>query len=193
MRRAAISLALPILLSAMFVLAAALSGPPPAREGAPPAREGAPPTASTPSPAPAPPPTAAPAPASPPTAAPAPAGQAEPARDTAPADSLPRLVDLGAGKCIPCKKMAPILESLRADYAGVVNVVFVDVWKDPKAGKPYKIRVIPTQVFFNAKDVEVFRHEGFFSREEIEKVFLEKFGVPPRKPGEGGATPPGER
>jgi thioredoxin 1 len=99
--------------------------------------------------------------------------------------ALPRLVDLGAGKCIPCKKMAPIIEELKIDYAGIVDVVFVDVWKDPKAGKPYKIRLIPTQVFFDAAGKEVFRHEGFFSREEIEKVFKEKLGVVPvRKDGE---------
>ena len=54
----------------------------------------------------------------------------------APEKVLPRLVDLGAGKCIPCKKMAPILEELKKDYAGIVDVVFVDVWKDPGAGKP---------------------------------------------------------
>jgi thioredoxin 1 len=102
-----------------------------------------------------------------------------PAVAAEPAATLPRLVDLGAGKCIPCKKMAPILEEMKKDYAGVVDVVFVDVWKDPKAGKPYKIRVIPTQIFYDKAGKEVFRHEGFFSREEIEKVFLEKMSVKP--------------
>lgn len=103
------------------------------------------------------------------------------AADAAPT-TLPRLVDLGAGKCIPCKKMAPILEEMRKDYAGVVDIVFLDVWKDPKAAKPYKIRVIPTQVFYDAGGNEVFRHEGFYSREEIEKVFSEKMGVKPIPP-----------
>jgi thiol-disulfide isomerase/thioredoxin len=111
-----------------------------------------------------------------------------PAVAAEPTATLPRMVDLGAGKCIPCKKMAPILEEMQKDYAGVVNVVFVDVWKDQKAGKPYKIRLIPTQVFFDRAGKEVFRHEGFYSREEIEKVFLEKMGVKPippvRKPEE---------
>lgn len=98
--------------------------------------------------------------------------------------SLPRMVDLGAGKCIPCKKMAPIIEEMKKDYAGVVDIVFIDVWKDPKAGKPYKLRMIPTQVFFDAGGKEVFRHEGFFSREDIEKVFVEKMGVKPVPPAQ---------
>jgi thioredoxin 1 len=115
-----------------------------------------------------------------------------PAAAAGPSATLPRMVDLGAGKCIPCKKMAPILEEMQKDYAGVVNVVFLDVWKDPKAGKPYKIRLIPTQVFFDKAGKEVFRHEGFFSREEIEKVFLEKMGVksipPSQKKEEKGSS-----
>ncbi|WP_173064829.1 thioredoxin family protein [Sulfurimicrobium lacus] len=79
----------------------------------------------------------------------------------------PRLVDLGAGKCIPCKQMAPILEKLRDEYAGKFEVVFIDVWKAPEAATPYRIRVIPTQVFYNADGKELFRHEGFYSREQI--------------------------
>lgn len=91
--------------------------------------------------------------------------------------ALPRLVDLGAGKCIPCKRMAPILEALKLDYAGTVNVQFIDVWKDPQAGTPYKIRLIPTQVFFDRTGRERFRHEGFFGREEIERIFKDSLGV----------------
>ena len=107
-------------------------------------------------------------------AAPAPAGKApKPA-------ALPRLVDLGAHKCIPCKRMAPILEELRRDYAGAVEVRFIDVWQEPQAGKPYGIRVIPTQIFFDARGRERFRHEGFFGREEIERIFKDSLGVAPR-------------
>lgn len=80
---------------------------------------------------------------------------------------LPRLVDLGAAKCIPCKMMAPILESLKTEYAGRMDVEFIDVWKTPEAGKAYGVRIIPTQIFFGADGKELFRHEGFFGREEI--------------------------
>jgi len=107
----------------------------------------------------------------------APAGEAK--QDTTVA-GLPRLVDLGAHKCIPCKKMAPILKDLRKEYEGTVEVVFLDVWKDPKSAGPYGIRLIPTQIFFDRKGREVFRHEGYFSREEILKVFRDKLGVATR-------------
>jgi len=80
---------------------------------------------------------------------------------------LPRMVDVGADKCIPCKMMAPILEELKKDYAGRVDVEFVDVWKNPSAGTQYAIQMIPTQLFFDASGKELFRHVGFFGKEEI--------------------------
>ncbi len=86
---------------------------------------------------------------------------------TSPARAIPRLVDVGAGKCIPCKAMAPILDQLRVDYAGRMDVVFVDVWKNPAAAEPYAIQMIPTQIFYGADGRELARHQGFMSREEI--------------------------
>ena len=83
------------------------------------------------------------------------------------ATARPRLLDLGADKCVPCKMMAPILDELKETYAGVLTVEFIDVWKDPAAAQPYNLRVIPTQIFFSADGTELFRHEGFFSREDI--------------------------
>ena len=69
---------------------------------------------------------------------------------------LPKLIDLGADKCIPCKAMAPILKDLKKDYAGRMDVEFIDVWKNPDAGKAYKIKLIPTQIFFDASGKELF-------------------------------------
>jgi thioredoxin 1 len=81
--------------------------------------------------------------------------------------TLPRLVDLGAGKCIPCKMMAPILEQLKTEYQGKLDVIFIDVWENPGADKPYNINLIPTQIFIAPTGAELFRHEGFFSKEDI--------------------------
>jgi thioredoxin 1 len=80
---------------------------------------------------------------------------------------LPRLVDLGADKCVPCRAMAPILDGLRQEYQGRFDVEFIDVWQHREAGERYGIRVIPTQIFLDAQGIELFRHEGFYSRDEI--------------------------
>jgi len=92
---------------------------------------------------------------------------ATPAAAPVEAKPLPRLVDLGAGKCIPCKMMAPILEELEKEFAGRLMVEFIDVWQNPDAGKQYEIGLIPTQIFYDADGKELFRHEGFFAREDI--------------------------
>lgn len=80
---------------------------------------------------------------------------------------LPRMVDFGADKCIPCKQMAPILAELKTEYAGKATIEFIDVWKNPGAGEPYGVRIIPTQIFFDREGKEVWRHEGFLPKAEI--------------------------
>ena len=102
--------------------------------------------------------------------------KSRPAADATPTE-IPRLVDLGASECIPCKKLAPILDELREEYRGRLDVVFIDVWKDPAAKQPYNIRLIPTQILFDAKGNEVWRHEGFISKEDLKETFAGKVSV----------------
>lgn len=107
------------------------------------------------------------------------------------ASSLPRLVDLGAKKCIPCKQMIPVLEALTTEYAGRLEVVFIDVWENRDAGKAYGIRIIPTQIFHDAAGTELFRHEGYWSKETILAKFKElgvDLDAAPRPTDEGPAT-----
>lgn len=80
---------------------------------------------------------------------------------------LPKLLELGSDECIPCKLMAPILEELKTEFAGRFVVEFLDVRKDPALGTVYNIQLIPTQIFFDASGKELFRHEGFYSKEDI--------------------------
>ncbi|MDH4241997.1 MAG: thioredoxin family protein, partial [Phycisphaerae bacterium] len=84
-----------------------------------------------------------------------------------PAKAIPRLVDVGARTCIPCKLMAPILEGLKKEYAGRLQVDFLDLSINTDFAVQYKIRVIPTQIFYDASGKELFRHEGFYSKEDI--------------------------
>ena len=81
--------------------------------------------------------------------------------------ALPRLVDLGAGKCIPCRLMKPVLDELTKEYAGELEVVFIDVWEKREEGERYGVRMIPTQIFYGADGRELARHEGFFAKKDI--------------------------
>ena len=98
--------------------------------------------------------------------------------------TLPRLVDLGAGKCIPCKQMKPILDDLTRNYADQFSVVFIDVWENRDEGGKYGIRMIPTQIFFSADRKELARHEGFMAKKDILAKWRE-LGVEGKEP----ATP----
>lgn len=86
---------------------------------------------------------------------------------------LPRILDLGAGKCIPCKMMKPILDELKRDYASRFITEFIDVWENPDEGKKYGIEMIPTQIFYDAEGKERFRHVGFFGKEDILGKWME--------------------
>jgi thioredoxin 1 len=84
---------------------------------------------------------------------------------------LPKLIDLGSKSCIPCKKMAPILDSLREEYKGRAEVIFIDTRENRKAAADYKIAFIPTQVFIDTTGKEVFRHVGFYPADSIVMQF----------------------
>jgi len=80
---------------------------------------------------------------------------------------LPKLLDLGAGKCIPCKMMAPILDEMKETFSGQLDVEFIDVWENQAEAEKYGISSIPTQIFFDAEGKELFRHVGFYPREDM--------------------------
>ena len=93
------------------------------------------------------------------------------------ASGHPTVIDLGARSCIPCKKMAPILESLADTYRGKAEVLFVDVRDDNETARALRVQMIPTQVFFDAKGQEAKRHVGFMDRpalvEELKALGVE--------------------
>ena len=89
---------------------------------------------------------------------------------------LPKLLDFGRGICIPCKKMAPILQELSEEYKGRVIIKIIEIDREKELTQINRIRLIPTQIFFDSKNKEVFRHEGFMDKEAIRKIF-QQMGV----------------
>jgi thioredoxin 1 len=84
------------------------------------------------------------------------------------------LVDIGTLRCVPCIKMQPVLDSIKNRYSTQVNVLFYNIGtKEGKENaKQIEFGAIPVQVFFNKAGKEIYRHEGFFSEQEIETFLL---------------------
>lgn len=91
-------------------------------------------------------------------------------------ESLPVFVEVGAHECVPCKMMQPVLDELRRDYEGRLTIEFADVWEDQSLGVKYNVRSIPTQVIYDASGEEVFRHVGYWPKEEIDAK-LKELGI----------------
>lgn len=96
------------------------------------------------------------------------------------AKPLITFVELGSVNCIPCKAMQPVMKAVGEKYGIQLKVIFYDVWKQEQAhyAKEYKIRLIPTQVFFDVNGKELMRHEGYFSEKNID-TFLQSKGLKP--------------
>lgn len=89
------------------------------------------------------------------------------------------MIELGASYCEPCKKMQPIMASLQERYGEEqLDVQFIDVQKEWEKAQPFKIRVMPTQVFLDDEGEEFHRHEGFYPEEEIDSL-LQANGLKP--------------
>lgn len=91
-------------------------------------------------------------------------------------NNLPTMVDFGAGTCIPCIKMKPIIEELQKKCEDKANILFIDVNEEPVLTRKYKIMLIPTQIFYDTTGNEIYRHIGFFPKDSI-MVFLNNGGM----------------
>jgi thioredoxin 1 len=92
------------------------------------------------------------------------------------AGGKPVLVDFGANNCVPCRQMRPILKELGQEYAGKAEVLVIDVYKYQNLAKDYKVALIPTLVFFDAKGKEIFRQMGAMEKDKI-AAKLKEIGV----------------
>jgi len=65
------------------------------------------------------------------------------------------MVDFWAAWCSPCKMVAPTVEELAKEYEGKAKFVKVNTDENPDLASRYKIRGIPTLMFFkNGKVVD---------------------------------------
>ena len=88
----------------------------------------------------------------------------------------PMVVDFGSNSCIPCRQLRPVLQKVRKDHEGRLEVLIIEIQKNQQLAAEYQIQVMPTVVFIDKVGQEVFRHQGFMSEEKI-KEQLARMGV----------------
>jgi thioredoxin 1 len=89
------------------------------------------------------------------------------------AKAKPRILELGSMRCQACLEMAKVLDALRASQGTKLQVDFIDVFEEPAAADRYNIAVIPTQILYDGAGKEIYRHQGFFSQDDILAKFRE--------------------
>lgn len=64
----------------------------------------------------------------------------------------PAIVEFNATWCGPCRRLAPILEELAAEYSGRIDFYAVDVDENPELAQAFGIQSIPMMLFCPVND-----------------------------------------
>ncbi len=81
------------------------------------------------------------------------------------------ITDFWAEWCVPCKRLAPILEQIAAEYRGQLKVAKLDVDANPATPERYGINGIPTLLVFKRGQV-VDTIVGFLPKEKLLEKLL---------------------
>lgn len=81
-----------------------------------------------------------------------------------------KFLEIGSDKCIPCKQMKVVTENIVKKYGDELAFQYIDIYENKDVADDYKIQLIPTQIFYNQKGVEIFRHVGYFPEEKIDSL-----------------------
>ena len=104
------------------------------------------------------------------------AGEVDTVLEKAKKEQKAVMLELGSVGCIPCEQMKPVMQQLRDNYKGKLEVLFVDVRVNKEVARKYNVFGIPTQVFLDKNGKEFSRHIGFYPYEEMQDV-LKKIGL----------------
>jgi thioredoxin 1 len=82
------------------------------------------------------------------------------------------LIEFGGYGCKPCMKMDTVLADLGKKYGEKLNIKIIRVTEKEgrKTAKYFSVNEIPTQIIIDRNGIEIFRHTGFLSKDELIKL-----------------------
>jgi thioredoxin 1 len=60
----------------------------------------------------------------------------------------PVLVDFWAEWCVPCRKVAPLLEEIASEMGDQVRIVKLNIDENPETARAYRVMSVPTLTIF---------------------------------------------
>ncbi|SCL38747.1 thioredoxin [Micromonospora pallida] len=60
----------------------------------------------------------------------------------------PVLVDFWAEWCVPCRKVAPLLEEIASEMGDQVRIVKLNIDENPETARAYRVMSVPTLTVF---------------------------------------------
>ena len=81
----------------------------------------------------------------------------------------PVMVDFGATWCGPCKALAPRIEEIEKEYEGKAVIGTADVDECSDLAAKFRIRNVPTVLFFKGSDQPVDKSVGLVAKEILTK------------------------
>ncbi len=87
--------------------------------------------------------------------------------DNARKSGQPTVVEFGSDSCTSCRRMQVVMATVAHRAEGRAHVLVMDVRKDRRLAESYRVAMIPTQVFFDARGQETWRHPGPLTEDQV--------------------------
>lgn len=83
---------------------------------------------------------------------------------------VPIVVKLGSDSCYPCRQMKPVLAQLSVEQKGKMVFLDLDIYKNRDLAQKFKVRVIPTLIYYDRSGKVKGKTEGAMSKEQLMKT-----------------------